>query len=141
MRSGKDGFTLLEMLIAMGILAFVLAVFLAMIVVAGQITAENRRDLQRAYTKLAVLEIVRSNPGCTVIINEDDPEEDPDIYNGFFPTSWPEGSGFREIKSILVQGTDLLRYSTKPLQEEWKAKVEHEQSKVYVSVTDVASDY
>lgn len=113
------GFTLLELVIAMGILAFILASFLVMISTAGQLMVNNKRDLQRAYTKLAVWEIVMSNPkGNTE-------------YPGFFPTSWPDGASTRTVNSIKIKDpvtsidTDILQYS-KAGAKEWKAVVSHE---------------
>lgn len=137
MRTGEKGFTLLEMLIAMGVLATVLATFVVMIGVAGKIMANNRQEVQRAYTKLSVSEVVRSNPGRIIDIDEENPEEEPEIIKGFFPDSWPNSSSPnpREIDSITVGGTDILRYSAGSNME-WNAEIEHVQNKVYVNVVD-----
>lgn len=136
MRSTEKGFTLLEMLIAMGLLTFVLSTFVVMIGVAGQIMADNRRELQRTYARLAVSEVVRSNPYRIIVYDAEHPETQPVIYNGFFPDSWPNGEGSRDIESITLAGTDILEYSKGPGMN-WNVVIEHEQRNVYVSVVDV----
>lgn len=137
MRTGEKGFTLLEMLIAMGVLATVLATFVVMIGVAGKIMANNRQEVQRAYTKLSVSEVVRSNPGRIIDIDEENPEEEPEIIKGFFPDSWPNSSSPnpREIDSITVGGTDILQYSARS-DMEWNAEIEHVPGGVNIKIID-----
>jgi prepilin-type N-terminal cleavage/methylation domain-containing protein len=133
MRMGNKGFTLLEMLIAMGVLATVLATFVVMIGVAGQIMANNRQEVQRAYTKLSVSEVVRSNPDEIMVFDEEDPDAEP--IKGFFPGTWGTGSGMRKIDKIIVGGTNILQYSARS-DMEWNAEIEHVPGGVNIKIID-----
>lgn len=58
----RSGFTLVEVMIAFSVMIAVFAGFAVMIKVAGNLIADNKRDLQRNYTMLTVLDVVRAYP-------------------------------------------------------------------------------
>ncbi|MGE5544113.1 MAG: type IV pilus modification PilV family protein [Bacillota bacterium] len=107
MKSAEKGFTLLEMLIAMGLLTFVLTVFVVMIAVATQITIDNQRDLQRTYAELSILEMVRAEP------------------RAFFADWSADSQGFLTIGGLNDEAV---------WEEGWEAHLEHEGTRVTVEV-------
>lgn len=107
MRSTEKGFTLLEMLIAMGLLTLILSIFVVMIAVAAKITIDNQRDLQRAYTEVSIFEMVIAEPGA-------------------FFTDWSDGTH----DWITISGLD----DPAVWKQGWVAHINHDGKKVTVEV-------
>lgn len=100
-RKRRGGFTLIEVLIAVGVLAAVLTVMTGMVKVAYQLLGDSCRELQRAYTERSVLEIAAvlaasgklSSQGGEVWvyplkIREEGVEKDLLLYEGPEPKEW-----------------------------------------------------
>ncbi|NSW83973.1 MAG: prepilin-type N-terminal cleavage/methylation domain-containing protein [Syntrophothermus sp.] len=115
-RKRRGGFTLIEVLIAVGVLVAVLTVMAGMVKVAYELLADSYRELQRAYTERSVLEIAAVLAASGTL----SPQES-EVW--VYPL---------KIREEGVE-KDLLLYEG-PEPKEWKAKIKYEGNRLSAQI-------